>query len=52
MKNIVIVGGGVAGTITANYLAMKLREEIREKRVSITLIQTERSSSTSLGCFT
>jgi len=38
MKNIVIVGGGVAGTITANYLAMKLREEIREKNVSITLI--------------
>lgn len=38
MKNIVVLGGGVAGTITANYLAMKLREEIREKNVSITLI--------------
>ncbi|WP_202318413.1 NAD(P)/FAD-dependent oxidoreductase [Archaeoglobus neptunius] len=38
MKSIVIVGGGVAGTITANYLAMRLREEIREKRVSVTIV--------------
>ncbi len=38
MKRIVVVGGGVAGTLTANYLASHLRDEIREKRISITLI--------------
>lgn len=38
MKRIVVVGGGVAGTLTANYLASHLRDEIREKKVSITLI--------------
>ncbi len=38
MTSIVIVGGGVAGTITANYLAMRLRDEIREKKVTVTLI--------------
>jgi sulfide:quinone oxidoreductase len=38
MKHIVIVGGGVAGTITANYIAMRLREEIRSGEVLLTLI--------------
>ena len=38
MKHIVIVGGGVAGTITANYIAMRLREEIRSREVLVTLI--------------
>lgn len=38
MKSIVVVGGGVAGTVTANYLAMRLRDEIRNENVSITLI--------------
>uniref|UniRef100_A0A7J2THI3 NAD(P)/FAD-dependent oxidoreductase n=1 Tax=Archaeoglobus fulgidus TaxID=2234 RepID=A0A7J2THI3_ARCFL len=32
---IAIVGGGVAGTLTANYLAMRLRDEIREGKVEI-----------------
>ncbi len=36
--NIVIVGGGVAGTITSNYLAMRLRDEIRDGKVKVTLI--------------
>ena len=36
--NILIIGGGVAGTITANYLAMRLRDEIREGKVKVTLI--------------
>ncbi|MEM2325277.1 MAG: FAD/NAD(P)-binding oxidoreductase [Archaeoglobaceae archaeon] len=35
---IAIVGGGVAGTLTANYLAMRLREEIKDKKVEILLI--------------
>jgi sulfide:quinone oxidoreductase len=38
MKRIVIIGGGVAGSITANYLAMRLRNEIRNRKVSVTLI--------------
>ncbi len=38
MKKIVVVGGGVAGTLTANYLASHLRDEIRDGKVSITLI--------------
>ncbi|MEM4292095.1 MAG: FAD/NAD(P)-binding oxidoreductase, partial [Archaeoglobaceae archaeon] len=35
---IAVLGGGVAGTLTANYLASRLREEIRKKEVQITLI--------------
>jgi sulfide:quinone oxidoreductase len=35
---ILIVGGGVAGTLTANYLAMRLREEMRSGKVSVTLV--------------
>ncbi|MCS7130346.1 MAG: NAD(P)/FAD-dependent oxidoreductase [Archaeoglobaceae archaeon] len=35
---IAIVGGGVAGTLTANYLAMRLREELRSKKLEILLI--------------
>lgn len=35
---IAILGGGVGGTLTANYLAMRLREEIRRKEVEIVLI--------------
>ncbi len=41
MKRIVILGGGVAGTLTANYLVPKIGEEIKKKEVEITLI-TER----------
>ncbi|MEM0204004.1 MAG: FAD/NAD(P)-binding oxidoreductase [Archaeoglobaceae archaeon] len=35
---IAVLGGGVAGTLTANYLASRLREEIRRKEVEITLV--------------
>ncbi|MDK2795272.1 MAG: sulfide:quinone oxidoreductase [Archaeoglobaceae archaeon] len=35
---VAIVGGGVAGILTANYLAMRLREEIRDKKAEILLI--------------
>ncbi len=41
IKRIVILGGGVAGTLTANYLVPKIGEEIKKKEVEITLI-TER----------
>ncbi len=36
--NVTIVGGGVAGTLTANYLATRLRDEVRRKEIEITLI--------------
>ncbi|MET1124874.1 MAG: FAD/NAD(P)-binding oxidoreductase [Archaeoglobaceae archaeon] len=35
---VLIVGGGVAGTITANYLAARLRREIADGKISITLV--------------
>lgn len=38
MKRIVILGGGVAGTLTANYLVPKIRDEIRNGNVEVTLI--------------
>ncbi len=38
MKKIVILGGGVAGTLTANYLVPKIRDEIRNGNVRVTLI--------------
>ncbi|AGK60247.1 hypothetical protein Asulf_00213 [Archaeoglobus sulfaticallidus PM70-1] len=38
MKNIVIIGGGVGGTLVSNYLSHKLKEEIREGKTKITLI--------------
>ena len=38
MKRIVILGGGVAGTLTANYLIPKIGDEIRDREVEITLI--------------
>ncbi|AKG91504.1 putative NAD{FAD}-dependent dehydrogenase [Geoglobus ahangari] len=38
MKRIVILGGGVAGTLTANYLVPKIRGEIRDGNVEVTLI--------------
>jgi sulfide:quinone oxidoreductase len=38
LKNIVVIGGGVGGTLTANYLASKLKPELRERKIKITLI--------------
>ncbi len=38
MKRVVIVGGGVGGTLTANLLVKKLRHEISRREVTVTLI--------------
>ena len=38
MKKVVILGGGVAGTVTANNLATKMADEVRNGEVDITLI--------------
>ncbi|MCS7137892.1 MAG: NAD(P)/FAD-dependent oxidoreductase [Candidatus Caldarchaeum sp.] len=38
MKNILVVGGGTGGTLTANLLARRLAEEIRKDEVSVTLV--------------
>ncbi|AIY89586.1 NAD(P)/FAD-dependent oxidoreductase [Geoglobus acetivorans] len=38
MKRVVILGGGVAGTLTANYLVPKIKERIKNEEVQITLI--------------
>ncbi|MGC9020539.1 MAG: NAD(P)/FAD-dependent oxidoreductase [Candidatus Methanodesulfokora sp.] len=38
-KNVLIVGGGTGGTIAANLLSYKLREEIRRGEVRIQLIE-------------
>lgn len=37
-KDIVILGGGVAGTLTANYLVPKIKDRIKRGEVRITLI--------------
>jgi len=41
MKRIVIVGGGTGGTIVANHLAYKLRDEIASDKVEIILISPD-----------
>jgi len=38
MKRVVILGGGVAGTVTANNLASKIAKEVRDGEIEITLI--------------
>ncbi|HEU4673703.1 MAG TPA: FAD/NAD(P)-binding oxidoreductase [Candidatus Limnocylindrales bacterium] len=38
MDRIVIVGGGVGGTLTANLLARKLRRRVRDGSVSVTVV--------------
>ncbi len=38
MKRILIVGGGTGGTILANNLARRLRQEIDSARVSVTML--------------
>ncbi len=38
MKRILILGGGVGGTLTANLLAKKLRRQIKAGAVSITVV--------------
>jgi sulfide:quinone oxidoreductase len=38
VKKILVIGGGVGGTLVSNYLADKLREEIKNDEVKITLI--------------
>src|SRR5579885_3045290 len=37
MKNILIAGAGIGGTIVANRLAEKLRQEVEKEEVSITI---------------
>ncbi len=39
-KNVLIVGGGLAGTIVANGLCRQLFNEVRDGRVSITMLGT------------
>jgi sulfide:quinone oxidoreductase len=41
MHRIVIIGGGPAGTITANHLAEGLEEEIRDAKVEVTLLSDQ-----------
>ena len=38
MERIVILGGGVGGTLTANLLSRRLRSRIDHNQVDITLI--------------
>jgi sulfide:quinone oxidoreductase len=38
MKRVVIVGGGVGGTLVANLIARKLRQHIRGGQVSVTVV--------------
>jgi sulfide:quinone oxidoreductase len=38
MKRVVILGGGVGGTIVANLLARKLSKEVDQRRAKITLV--------------
>ena len=38
MKRILILGGGVGGTLTANLLIKKLRRQVKAGEVSITVV--------------
>ena len=38
MQRVVILGGGVGGTLTANLLARKLRSRIEQDKVSLTVV--------------
>ena len=38
MKRILILGGGVGGTLTANLLARKLRRQVKAGEVTITVV--------------
>ena len=38
MQRIVILGGGVGGTLTANLLVKKLRRQIKSGAVRITVV--------------
>ncbi|MGC8650634.1 MAG: NAD(P)/FAD-dependent oxidoreductase, partial [Hydrogenobaculum sp.] len=40
-KHVVIVGGGVAGTIIANLLARGLKEELSKAEVVITMVSKD-----------
>ncbi|HTK45503.1 MAG TPA: NAD(P)/FAD-dependent oxidoreductase, partial [Patescibacteria group bacterium] len=41
MDRIVILGGGVGGTLTANLLARRLRARIRRGEVDLTLVDAQ-----------
>ncbi len=40
MDRIVVLGGGVGGTLTANLLARKLHRELKAGTASITVVDT------------
>src|SRR6476619_6947291 len=43
MHRILIIGGGVGGTLTANLLVKRLRPELESRDVSITVVDSDGS---------
>ncbi len=52
MQRIVIVGGGVGGTLIANLLARELGRQIDRGEVNMTVVDRRASTSTSPGSCT